>query len=84
MAWGSHQEMNSKIDQYFQDDIFMKYLDEYALYVKKNEHGDILLVCLYLDSLIITYNQMMSKVFNWNIGTFEKDYFWENNYYYFF
>ncbi|CAH9103236.1 unnamed protein product [Cuscuta epithymum] len=49
---------NSRIDQYFQANGFMKCPQEHALYVKKNRQGDILLVCIYVDDLIFTGNNM--------------------------
>ncbi|RDY06898.1 hypothetical protein CR513_09053, partial [Mucuna pruriens] len=47
---------NSRIDKYFQDSGFVRFQHEYALYVKKIDNGDILLVCLYVDDLIFTGN----------------------------
>ncbi|RDX99131.1 hypothetical protein CR513_17863, partial [Mucuna pruriens] len=47
---------NSRIDKYFQDNEFVRCQHEYALYVKKIDNGDILLVCLYVDDLIFTGN----------------------------
>lgn len=40
-------EMDSKIDQYFQDNNFMKYINEHALYVKKNEHGYLISLSIF-------------------------------------
>ncbi|KAL9272083.1 Retrovirus-related Pol polyprotein from transposon TNT 1-94-like protein, partial [Drosera capensis] len=47
---------NSRIDKYFQENDFKKCPYEHALYVKVNEKGDMLLVCLYVDDLIFTGN----------------------------
>ncbi|KAH9681198.1 hypothetical protein KPL71_026879 [Citrus sinensis] len=44
---------NSRIDKYFQENGFTKCPYEHALYVKEND-GDILIVCLYVDNLIFT------------------------------
>ncbi|KAK3030461.1 hypothetical protein RJ639_039146 [Escallonia herrerae] len=49
---------NSRIDKYFQERGFKKCPHEHALYVKMNEKGDILIVCLYVDDLIFTRNCM--------------------------
>ncbi|CAH9069840.1 unnamed protein product [Cuscuta europaea] len=49
---------NSRIDQYFQANGFVKCPQEHALYIKKNHQGDILLVCIYVDDLIFTGNNM--------------------------
>ncbi|XP_065879565.1 uncharacterized mitochondrial protein AtMg00810-like [Euphorbia lathyris] len=46
---------NSRIDKYFQENGFVKYPHEYALYAKV-KNGDMLLVCLYVDDLIFTGN----------------------------
>nr|GEZ20804.1 reverse transcriptase [Tanacetum cinerariifolium] len=46
---------NTRIDKYFQEHGFRKYLSEYALYVKF-ENKSILLACLYVDDLIFTGN----------------------------
>ena len=47
---------NSCIDKYFQHNGFTRCQHEYALYVKKFDNGDILLVCIYVDDLIFTGN----------------------------
>ncbi|KAH9650220.1 hypothetical protein KPL70_026283 [Citrus sinensis] len=44
-------QMDVKIDKYFQEKGFTKCPYEHALYVKEND-GDILIVCLYVDDLI--------------------------------
>ncbi|RDX69166.1 hypothetical protein CR513_51753, partial [Mucuna pruriens] len=49
-AWNNH------IHKYFQDNRFVHCQHEYALYVKKFDNGDILLVCLYVNDLIFTRN----------------------------
>ena len=41
--------------------MFVKYLYKYAIYVKIKESGDIFIVCLYVDDLIIIGNN--PKVF---------------------
>jgi len=45
-AWNSH------IDKYFQDNGFVRCLNEYALYIKTFDNKDTLIVCLYVDDLI--------------------------------
>jgi len=45
---------NSRIDKYFQDNGFVRCLNEYALYIKTFDNEDILIVCLYVDDLIFT------------------------------
>ncbi|KAL0448352.1 UNVERIFIED_CONTAM: Retrovirus-related Pol polyprotein from transposon TNT 1-94 [Sesamum latifolium] len=47
---------NNRIDKYFQGNGFVRCLNEYALYIKIHDNGDILLVCLYVDDLIFTGN----------------------------
>ncbi|XP_069144581.1 uncharacterized mitochondrial protein AtMg00810-like [Solanum lycopersicum] len=47
---------NSCIDKYFQDNGLTRCLHEYALYIKFHTNGGILLVCLYVDDLILTGN----------------------------
>lgn len=47
---------NTRIDEYFQKNGFMKSPNEHALYMKKNEIGDIMIVCLYVDDMIFTGN----------------------------
>jgi hypothetical protein len=47
---------NSRIDNYFQKNGFIKCLHEYALYAKVCENENILLVCLYVGDLIFTGN----------------------------
>ncbi|KAL0401556.1 UNVERIFIED_CONTAM: Retrovirus-related Pol polyprotein from transposon TNT 1-94 [Sesamum latifolium] len=47
---------NSRIDKYFQENGFVCCLNEYTLYIKIHDNGDILLVCLYVDDLIFTSN----------------------------
>jgi hypothetical protein len=49
-AWYSH------IDGYFLKNIFVKCPHEYAIYVKIKESGDTLIVCMYVDDLIFTWN----------------------------
>jgi len=46
---------NARIEKYLQQNGFTKCLSEYALYVKLLDKK-ILLVCLYVDNLIITGN----------------------------
>lgn len=45
-----------RIEKYFPINISLKYPYEHALYVKINEDGDTLIVCLYVDDLILTEN----------------------------
>ena len=40
---------NTRIYEYFQNNGFVKSLYEHALYTKRNEDGDIMIVCLYMD-----------------------------------
>lgn len=47
---------NSRIDKYFLDNGFKKCPHEHALYVKVNNNGYMLMVCLYVDDLIFTGN----------------------------
>ncbi|KAE8679315.1 hypothetical protein F3Y22_tig00111402pilonHSYRG01195 [Hibiscus syriacus] len=47
---------NTRIDEYFQRNGFMKSPYEHALYTKKNEDGDIMIVCLYVDDMVFTGN----------------------------
>ncbi|KAL9251423.1 Retrovirus-related Pol polyprotein from transposon RE1-like protein [Drosera capensis] len=51
------QAWNSIIDKYFQENNFKKFPYEHTLYVKMNEKGDMLLMCLYVDDLIFTGNK---------------------------
>ncbi|XP_050150594.1 uncharacterized mitochondrial protein AtMg00810-like [Malus sylvestris] len=54
---------NSRIDNYFQENNFIKCPHEHALYVKVKD-GDILIVCLYVDDLIfIESNPSMYEQF---------------------
>ncbi|KAK4342495.1 hypothetical protein RND71_038311 [Anisodus tanguticus] len=48
LAW------NSCIDKYFQDNGFTRCLHEYSLYIKVHTNEDILIVCLFVDELILT------------------------------
>ena len=47
---------NSCIDKYFQDNEFTRCLHEYVFCIKVHTNGDILLVCVCVDDLIITGN----------------------------
>lgn len=47
---------NTRIEVYFQKSGFGKSSYEHALYIKKNENGDMMIVCLYVDEMIITGN----------------------------
>ncbi|KAK4258396.1 hypothetical protein QN277_007851 [Acacia crassicarpa] len=47
---------NTRIDEYFQKNGFVKSPYEHALYTKRNEDGDIMIVCLYVDDMIFTGN----------------------------
>ncbi|RDX94898.1 hypothetical protein CR513_22662, partial [Mucuna pruriens] len=56
---------NRCIDKYFQDNGFVRCQHEYALYVKKFNNSEILLVCLYVDDIIfIENNQNLFEDFN--------------------
>lgn len=48
---------NVRIDKYFQDKNFIKCPYEHALYIKA-QSGDIWIVCLYVDELIFTWNNL--------------------------
>ena len=45
---------NSRIDNYFMQQGFMRCPDEHSLYAKANSHGEVLFVCLYVDDLMFT------------------------------
>lgn len=47
---------NTRIDTYFKANGFMQCPYEHAMYVKKEQDGGILFVCLYVDDLIFTGN----------------------------
>ena len=47
---------NTRIDEHFQKDGFVKSPYEHALYTKRNQNGDIMIVCLYVDDMIFTGN----------------------------
>ena len=56
---------NSCIDKYFQDNEFSCCLHEYVFCIKVHTNGDILLVCLYVDDLILTGNNpILFEAFN--------------------
>jgi len=46
----------SRIDGYFLENRFVKRRHEYAIYVKIKESGDTVIVCLYVNDLIVTAN----------------------------
>lgn len=48
----------SCIDSYFVENGFMRCPYEHALYVKYSEFGDIVIICLYVDDLIFTGNNL--------------------------
>ncbi|KAL4037079.1 hypothetical protein IC575_000662 [Cucumis melo] len=47
---------NSRINKYFLDNEYLRCLYEHSLCIKTDGHGDILVVCLYVNDLIITGN----------------------------
>jgi len=49
---------NSRINRHFQANSFIKCPYEHALYTKKEKNRDFLLVCLYVDDLIFTKNNV--------------------------
>ncbi|KAK6143244.1 hypothetical protein DH2020_023592 [Rehmannia glutinosa] len=49
---------NRCIDKYFQENGFVSCPNEYALYIKVYHNGDVLLICLYVDYLIFTGNNL--------------------------
>lgn len=48
----------TKINSYFMEHKFERCPYEHILYVKHNHHGDVVIVCLHVDDLIITCNNM--------------------------
>ena len=50
---------SSCIDRYLQDNGFTHCLHEYALYIKVHTNGDILIVCVYVNDLILTDNNLV-------------------------
>jgi hypothetical protein len=51
----------SRIDSYFVNNGFSKCANEPTLYVKVNDEGEILIVCLYVDDLIFTGNMSINS-----------------------
>jgi hypothetical protein len=51
----------SRIDSYFVNNGFSKCGNEPTLYVKVNDEGEILIVCLYVDDLIFTGNMSINS-----------------------
>lgn len=49
-AWNTH------IDGYLHQNGFTKCPYEHAVYMKKNHHGEFLIICLYIDDLLYTRN----------------------------
>jgi len=49
---------NSRIDEYCQANGFIKCPYEHALYAKKEKNGDFLPVCLYVNDLLFTGNNV--------------------------
>lgn len=47
---------NSIINKYFLDNGYLRCPYEHSLYIKTNDHGDILVVCVYVNDLIFTGN----------------------------
>lgn len=45
--------MNSRLDKFLRENGFIKCPYEHGLYRKVNSNGDILIVCLYVDDLIL-------------------------------
>lgn len=50
------QASNTRVDEYFQKNGFVKSLYEHELYTKTNLEGDITIVCLYVDAMIFIGN----------------------------
>ena len=48
----------TKIDSYFLTRGFQKCPNEHTLYIKSFFRGDILIICLYVDDLILTGNNL--------------------------
>ncbi|GAA0168672.1 transmembrane signal receptor [Lithospermum erythrorhizon] len=47
---------NTRIDEYFHKNGFVKSPYEHSLYAKKNESRDIMFICLYVDDMVYTGN----------------------------
>jgi len=45
---------NKRIDSFLVQQEFVKCMSEYGVYVKKGIEGNQLLICLYVDDLIVT------------------------------
>jgi hypothetical protein len=48
----------TRIDSYFPENGFHKCPYEHILYIKTTSSGDIIIVCLYMDDLIFTSNNL--------------------------
>lgn len=59
---------NSRINKYFKDNGLVRYFHKYALYMKDQANGDILLVCLYVDDLFTGNNPSLFKEFKKNMS----------------
>ena len=51
----------SRIDQYLLKDGFSRSNNEPTLYIKVNQQGKILILCLYVDDMIYTGNMMLDE-----------------------
>ncbi|KAK1431533.1 hypothetical protein QVD17_07993 [Tagetes erecta] len=49
---------NSKIDSYFLNNGYVRSLNEPSLYVKRNDGGNVIYVCLYVDDIICTSSSL--------------------------
>ena len=59
MDWSKHQWHGTHaLTLYFMKNGFQKCLYELSSYVKSNLQGDILIMCLYVDDLITTANNL--------------------------
>ena len=66
---------NSRIDDYFVQNGSTKCPYEYALYLKTNSHGDILLVCLYVDEFEMTDLDLMAHFLGIEVKQDEEEIF---------
>lgn len=49
---------NTRIDKHFQKDSFLNSPYDHALYIKRNQNGDVMIVCLYVDDKIFIGNNV--------------------------
>ena len=51
----------SRIDNYLLKDGFRRSNNEPTLYIKEDSHGNILILCLYVDDMIYTGNMLLDE-----------------------